>query len=165
MHPIELRDAVDDVRNGVAELFNDLFERHGGVFDGVVHERRGNRNVVQTKFGDHLCDCERMRDVALPRLSTLFTMRGRCEAIGALNPIDRAARTCLAIGSDDRRELTLDADRMAPPGKNTCHRCHVSAHLHHCCVWYVAQSCSARQTNEFDQHADTNDNSTSPIDK
>ncbi len=67
----ELRDAVDDVRDLVAELMAHLGERCRRVLDGVVQQRRAQRLRVQAHAGADLRDADRVMDEVLARQATL----------------------------------------------------------------------------------------------
>ena len=56
----QLRDAVDELRDLVAELGLDVVERDVGVLDDVVEQRRGDRLVVQLELRTDARD--RIRD-------------------------------------------------------------------------------------------------------
>ncbi len=62
---VELGDAVDDVRDLLAEAFVDLVGGDVGVFDGVVKQAGGDRGGVHLELGEHLGYFEGMDDVGL----------------------------------------------------------------------------------------------------
>ena len=61
----ELRDAVDEPRDLVAELGADMIERGLGVLDDIVEQRGDYGRVVQVQAGADLRDRERMDDEIL----------------------------------------------------------------------------------------------------
>ena len=63
--PGELRDAVDDVRDLVAELVTDLGQRRRRVLDGVVQHRRAQRLGVQAHARADLRDADGVMDEVL----------------------------------------------------------------------------------------------------
>ncbi len=68
---VELREAVDDVRDFVAELLFQRLQRDIGVLDGVVQERRGQRRRIEAKLGEDPRDRERVLDERLTRSPVL----------------------------------------------------------------------------------------------
>ena len=62
---VELGDALDDVRDLLAELFGDVFGGDVGVFHRVVQQAGRDRGRVHLQLGQHLGDFERMDDVRL----------------------------------------------------------------------------------------------------
>jgi len=124
VHAVKLGDAVDDVRDRLTELINELLERYGGVLDSVVEQRGRDRYVIQPEFGNDLGDRERVRDVALTRFSPLVSVGGRGDSVGPLNAIDRGPRSSTPVRVDDSRKFTFDADGLSSPWKNSCHGRH-----------------------------------------
>ena len=81
---VELRDAVDQHRDFVAELRRQLVEAVVGVLDGVVQQGRGDRLRAEPQVGEDLRDRERVGDVrlaALPLLSVVGRVRDGVRAL------------------------------------------------------------------------------------
>ena len=77
LDPRQLRDALDELRDLVAELGADLLELGLGVLDDVVEQRRGDRLLVELELGADLRDAERVVDELLARAALLALVRGR----------------------------------------------------------------------------------------
>ena len=90
--PRELRDAVDQSGDRVAEELAHLVEARRRVLDRVVEERRAERLRVQAKAGADLRDLDRVRDEVLARAAALVDVALAGEREGLL---DRTALECL----------------------------------------------------------------------
>ena len=71
LDPGQLRDALDEVGDLVAELVLDLLGLVLGVLDDVVEERGGDRLLVELELGEDLRDAERVVDELLARAALL----------------------------------------------------------------------------------------------
>jgi hypothetical protein len=79
---VELRDAVDEHRDLVAEVGAHLVERVRGVLDRVVQQGRRRRLRADAEVGEDLRDRDRVRDVRLAALALLplvGALRRRCR--------------------------------------------------------------------------------------
>ena len=76
----QLGDAVDELRDLVAELGAELLEVGLGVLDDVVQERCCDRLLVQAELGADLRDAERVVDEVLAGAALLAFVRARGEA-------------------------------------------------------------------------------------
>jgi hypothetical protein len=98
--PGQLRDALDELGDLVAELGAQLLEVGLGVLEDVVHERRGERLLVEVELGADLRDRPRMVDERLAGAARLALVRGRGE-------VERP-----------REELLVDAGVVRLDGRN-----------------------------------------------
>lgn len=80
---LQLGHAVDEEADLLAELLADLIERHIGVLDGVVEQRRRQGGGLGAEFGEDQGHRERMRDVRLAALAHLAPVRGLGQDVGA----------------------------------------------------------------------------------
>ena len=67
----QLRDAVDDVGDLLAEELADLLDGGGRVLDDVVQQPGGDRDDVEPQVGEDVGDLERVDEVGLSRLADL----------------------------------------------------------------------------------------------
>ena len=93
----QLRDAVDEQGDLVAELLAQRVELDAGVLDDVVEERGGDRLLVEAQAGADRGDADGMRDERLARAPLLALVRGGCEAEGARDELDVDVR---ALGGE-----------------------------------------------------------------
>ena len=86
----QLRDALDELGDLVAELVAHLLDRDLGVLDDVVHERGRDRLVVEPQLGADLGGAERVVDEVLARAALLALVRlgGEGERAGQQLPVD-----------------------------------------------------------------------------
>ena len=98
--PGQLRDALDQLGDLVAELGADLVELGLGVLDDVVQEGGGERLLVEMELGADLRDRPRMVDERLAGAAGLAFVRGRGE-------VERA-----------REEILVDAGVVRLDGSN-----------------------------------------------
>ena len=84
----QLRDAVDEHGDLVAELLAQRVELDAGVLDDVVEERGGDRLLVEAQAGADRGDADGMRDERLARAALLALVRGRGEAERARDELD-----------------------------------------------------------------------------
>ena len=75
----QLRDAVDELRDLVAELGAQLLELDVGVLDDVVQQRGRDRLLVEAELGADLRDPERVVDEVLARAPLLALVRALGE--------------------------------------------------------------------------------------
>ena len=85
---VELRDAVDEHGDLVAEVGAALIEGVVGVLDRVVQECGCDRHRSDAELGQDLRDCDRMRDVRFARLAELALVRTVGDEVGALDQTD-----------------------------------------------------------------------------
>ena len=83
LDPRQLGDALDEVRDLVAELGPHLVHPDLGVLDDVVEQRGGDRLVVEPQLGADLGGAERVKDERLTRAALLALVRTGCELEGA----------------------------------------------------------------------------------
>ena len=84
----ELRHAVDEHGDFLAEHLLDLLVRIDGVLDDIVQERRADRHVIDVQLREDLSDMQGMDDVFLTRDALLPLVRGIRQLIGALDQAD-----------------------------------------------------------------------------
>ena len=88
----ELRHAIDEERDLIAELLPDRFERHAGILNGIVQKPRRDRRVVHPPLAQDLRgrkDVVKVRFAAFPLLA-LVGFLGEC-----VRPRDQAGWTFL----------------------------------------------------------------------
>ena len=104
----QLRDAVDERGDLVAELLAQRVELDAGVLDDVVEERGGDRLLVETQAGADRGDADGMRDEGLARAPLLALVRRRCEAEGARDELDVDVRALRGeLGEQPLEELLV----------------------------------------------------------
>jgi hypothetical protein len=79
----DLRQAVDDRGDLLAELRLDVGEREPRVLDDVVQQTAGDGDRVELQVGEDLRDLDRMRDVRVAGIAKLAAMRPLAELVGA----------------------------------------------------------------------------------
>src|SRR4051794_12881348 len=109
----ELRDAVDQVRDLLAELVAHLDERRARVLDGVVQERGAQRRGVEPHPGADLRDADRVHDEVLARLAALVGVPLTGEQERALDQLAidvrlRVASVLLDHGEQIAEEAALE---------------------------------------------------------
>ena len=97
LDPRQLRDALDERRDLVAELGAHLVDADLGVLDDVVEERGRDRLVVEPQLRADLGRAERVVDEGLARAALLARMRARREIEG---PRDQVAVDVVVVGRD-----------------------------------------------------------------
>ena len=106
----ELRDAVDEQRDLVAELLADLVEAGGRVLDGVVQQRGAQRLGVQAHARADLRDADRVHDEVLARLAALVGVVLAGEDERALDAVAvDLQRGVVGVLLDDREEVAEQA--------------------------------------------------------
>jgi hypothetical protein len=85
---VDLRDAVDEVRDGLAEALGDLALGGRRVLDDVVQEGRDQGLRVEVPFGEDPGDRERVGDVRLAALAVLARMGGARDLVRLLDGVD-----------------------------------------------------------------------------
>src|SRR4051794_24103943 len=106
----ELRDAVDERRDLVAEAAADLVERGARVLDRVVQQRRAQRLGVEAQAGADLRDADRVDDEVLARLAALVGVVLAGEQEGVLDPVAvDDDRRLVGVLLDDREEVAEQA--------------------------------------------------------
>ena len=101
----ELRDAVDELGDLVAEALADLVERRARVLDGVVQERGAQRLGVEAQAGADLRHLDRVDDEVLARLAALVGVVLAGEEEGALDAVAVDARPRVGVLLDDREQV------------------------------------------------------------
>ena len=114
LQPFELGDAVDDRGDLGAERRLDVGERDLGVFDRVVQQRGGERDLVEADVGDDAGDRQRVVDVALATAARLVTVGFRRRLVGAVDHRHRRLRMAAAVRAEQRRQL-IRGDVLVPP--------------------------------------------------
>ena len=102
LDPRQLRDALDELRDLVAELGAHLLDVRVGVLDDVVQQRGGDRLLVEPQLGADLRGAPRMVDEVLAGAALLSLVRGRGEAEG---PREQVAVDVRVVGGDGRDQL------------------------------------------------------------
>ena len=102
LDPRQLRDALDELRDLVAELGADLLDVGVGVLDDVVQERGGDRLLVEVELGADLRDAPRVVDEVLAGAALLALVRVRGEGEGAREQVAVDVRV---VGRDGRDQL------------------------------------------------------------
>jgi hypothetical protein len=109
---LELRDAVDQARDLVAELTLDLLERRARVLDRVVEQRGAERRGVQPHPGADLGHADGMGDEVLAGLALLVgvVLTREDESLdhaAAVDPRDGPVRVLLDDREEVREQLAL----------------------------------------------------------
>ena len=81
---VELRDAVDEVGDRLAEALRDVVGRDLGVLDHVVQQRGAQRLRVELPVREDLGDRDRVRDVGFAGLAELALVGRVAEVVGLL---------------------------------------------------------------------------------
>jgi hypothetical protein len=102
----ELRDAVDERRDLVAEALADLLERGARVLDRVVQQRGAQRLGVEAQAGADLRDADRVDDEVLARLAALVgvVLAGEEEGVLDAVAVDDDGRL-VGVLLDDREQV------------------------------------------------------------
>ncbi len=116
---VELRDAVDEHRDLVAEVGAHHVERVVGVFDGVVQQCGSDRLRADAEVGEDLRDRDRMRDVRLAALALLARVRLLSGRVGTLD--QRHVR--LRVVRAHRLQQTVDGARGLRAGEDARQQC------------------------------------------
>jgi hypothetical protein len=110
---IDLRDAVDQVRHGLAEALGDLALGGRGVLDDVVQQRRHEGLRVEVPLREDLRDRERVGDVGLAALAVLAGVGRARDLVGLLDRVDVVAAQ---VPEDARQLLGSRAGQRAGRG-------------------------------------------------
>ena len=118
----ELRHAVDELRDLLAELVPDLVERRARVLDGVVQERRAERGRVEAHARADLCDADGVDDEVLSARPALVRVAVAREDVG---PLDERAVDLLGglvgvlldYGEQVREQDALVVAQPSPGGR------------------------------------------------
>jgi len=89
LDPRQLRDALDEVRDLVAEVGADVVDVDARVLDDVVQERGRERLLVQVELGADLGDAPRVVDELLPGAAEL-TLVGAAATRNAFSSSSRS---------------------------------------------------------------------------
>ncbi len=104
--PGQLRDAVDEPGDRLAEQLADLLEARARVLDRVVQQRRAKRLGVEPQAGADLRDLDRMGDEVLARLAALVGVALAGERERALDRVAIDRRLAVArVLADDREQV------------------------------------------------------------
>ena len=82
---VELGDAVDEHRDLVTEVAAQRLEAVGGVLDGVVQQRRGQRRRGHAELGEDRGDRERVGDVVVAGPALLALVGPLGDGVGPLD--------------------------------------------------------------------------------
>jgi hypothetical protein len=82
LHLIQLRHAIDDLGDFLAEFLGDLGFGGGRIFDDIVQDGCNDGLAIHMQIGKQVGDRYRMRDVRLAAAALLAFMRGGAEFIG-----------------------------------------------------------------------------------
>ncbi len=88
LEPVELGDPVDDRRDVVAEVVDQVVERELRVLDRVVQERARERDLVEAEVGEDQRHAERVRDVRVARAAHLIAVRVARDYVGPFDQRD-----------------------------------------------------------------------------
>jgi hypothetical protein len=113
----QLRDAVDELADLLAELRSDLVEADVSVLDDVVQERSCDRLVVELKLGTDACDRVRMVDELLAGAALLALVSLGCEAESAREQLSIDMRVVLGNLGDQLADQVL----MSLRSLENCH--------------------------------------------
>ncbi len=155
--PGQLRDALDELRDLVAELGAEVVELRLGVLEHVVQERRRERLLVEVELGADLRDRPRMVDERLAGAARLPLVRGRGEVErpreellvdpgvvrldGRNQLIDEVLM--VTIGVDDSHEFSV----LRPPaGESPPQECPLGQRTHAVPCLFHAAAASARRS-------------------
>ncbi len=117
LNPGQLGDALDELRDLLAELALDVLDLDAGVFDGVVEERGGDRRLVHPEPDEDHRDAPRVIDELLARAAQLPVVGGRGELEGADDQLEIDIGLELLVGLKLGKEF-VDEILML---RNDCH--------------------------------------------
>jgi hypothetical protein len=106
---VELGDAVDEVRNVLAELLPDVLQRVRRVLDRVVQQRGREGRGVHAELGEDGGDRERVRDVQVPAAPALVAVHLLGDLVGA----DDVLGVGLGVAGPQRAQQRLEDRRRA----------------------------------------------------
>ncbi len=108
--PRQLRHAVDDRRDLLAEALAHLLDRRRGVLDGVVQQRRAQRLGVEAHARADPRHADRMHDEVLARLAPLrrVVLAGEDERVLHARAVDLHRGVRRVLG-DDREQVAQQA--------------------------------------------------------
>ena len=108
--PLQLRDAVDDAGDLLAEALTDLLDRRRGVLDGVVQQRRAQRLGVEPHARADPGHADGMHDELLAGLAALrrVVLAGEHERVLDTRAVDLDGRVGGVLG-DDREQVAQQA--------------------------------------------------------
>ncbi len=112
---VELRHAVDEHRDLVAEVLAQLLERVVGVLDGVVEQRRGERRRGHAELGEDAGDGDRVRDVRVAAAPLLPGVGLGRHLEGALEEREIGLRVHVPDGAQQRLEQRRGGGAAAGP--------------------------------------------------
>ena len=119
----QLRDAVDERGDLVAELLADGVELDAGVLDDVVEERGGDRLLVEAQAGADRRDADRMRDERLARAALLALVGRGGEAKRARDELDVDVRALRGeLGEQPFEELLVPLACLPASSLSQCTR-------------------------------------------
>ena len=89
---VEFTDAVDEIRDDLAEDRDDFRFRRRRVFDDVVQDRGNERVAVEAQVREDVGDRDRVGDVWFAGNALLALMPFRAEFVGFAYPFDLSGR-------------------------------------------------------------------------
>ena len=105
----QLGDALDDVRDLLAEQLADLLDGVRRVLDDVVQEAGGDGDDVQPQVGEDVGDLERVDEVGLARAAHLSLVLVGREHVGPPEQLDVG----LGVGGPHLLDEVLEPDHGA----------------------------------------------------
>ncbi len=117
--PLQLRDAVDDPRDLLAEALAHLLDRGGGVLDGVVQQRGAERLGVEAHRGADPRHADGVHDELLAGLAALLgvVLAGEHERVLDAGAVDVDGRVGGVLGDDREQVAQQPALRGAQAGR------------------------------------------------
>src|ERR1019366_5159620 len=97
----ELRDALDDLLNLLAELFADVLGRRRRVLYAVMQNSGAHGCNVEVEVGDDLRDAHRVDEVRFARAAELAGMALLRVRVAAANQVEVGRRVALGYGFAD----------------------------------------------------------------
>ena len=105
----DLGDALDDVRDLLAEFVADVVDRDRSVFDGVVQQAGGDCRGVQLHVGQHRGNFKGMNEIRLAGGAGLALMMAEGEVVGLLDQRQVVVGT---IGANLAQQIAKLGDRQ-----------------------------------------------------
>ena len=114
LDPRQLRDALDELADLVAELGAHLLDRRVGVLDDVVEQRGGERRVVGVQLGEDPRDAERVDDevLAAAALLALVRLASRSRTRARAGPRSTSGLYSATSSSELLEELLVPLGRL-----------------------------------------------------
>ena len=121
---IEFRDPVDDCGHLDTEVGGEIVECHPGIFHRVMQQGGGDGEFIEAQLGDNRCDCHRMGDVRLARLTSLSRMGVACHLERSSHEVDLLVATRTLEARYQRADLLTNLLALAFPRQGTMRRDH-----------------------------------------